>query len=164
MTRQHTSTRNDDRRSDTVVDEPIMDHRETAGTVSERVTTRGDSWSMARGGMRMFNSLIAFVLLLVETLLAFRLGFALGGANRANGFVEFIYDFSKPFVAPFKGIFAHDVSGKTVFEPETVIAMVVWAVLAVIIVVAVNILMSAPSPTNTKEVTREQRTHFDRSL
>lgn len=58
---------------------------------------------------------------MIEMLLAFRLGFALAGANRSNGFVEFIYDASNLFVSPFKGIVDHQTSGKMVFEPETVI-------------------------------------------
>lgn len=94
---------------DTVVVERepvVVDHQEAAGAESEVVTTHADSWTLARGGMGMFNSLIAFALLIVETLLAFRLGFALGGINRSNGFVEFIYDASKSFVAPFEGIAA----------------------------------------------------------
>lgn len=100
---------------------------------------------------------------MIEMLLAFRLGFALAGANRSNGFVEFIYDASNLFVSPFKGIVDHQTSGKMVFEPETVIAMAVWIVVALIIVAAVNILAAAPAPTREAAVTREHRSHYDRS-
>jgi len=76
----------------------------------------------------------------IEITLAFRLVFKLLGANPENGFVQGIYNFSHFFVVAFVGIFSRSaVQGaetKTVFEPETVIAMVVvaliaWAVLKV---------------------------------
>lgn len=153
------------RHGDVIVEEPqVIDHREAEGAEHERVTTHEDSWTVVRGSLRMFNALVAFVMLLIETVLAFRLGFALGGANRDNGFVEFIYDVSKPFIAPFEGIAAHEVDGRTVFEPETVIAMAVWLVVALLIVAAVNILLMAPAPTRSEGVTRERRAHYDRSI
>lgn len=148
-----------------IVDRPeVVAHDEAEGSEHERVTTYSDSWTMARGGMRMFNSLVAFAVLIVETLLAFRLAFALGGANATNGFVNFIYDVSHPFVSPFVGIASHSVDGKSVFEPETVIAMAVWAVVALLIVAAVNILLSAPAPARSEAVTRERQTHYDRKI
>lgn len=155
------------RRGTVIVEERIepvvVEHAEAAAAESERVTTHADGWTMARGGMRMFNSLVALIVLVVETLLAFRLGFALGGANQNNGFVDFIYDVSKPLVAPFEGIAAHEVSGRSVFEPETVIAMAVWLVTALLVVAAVNILIAAPAPTRSEGVTRERHAHYDRS-
>jgi hypothetical protein len=152
------------RRDVTVIeDEPVV-HREAAAAESEAVTTYTDGWTMARGFMRMFNSTVALVMLIIEALLAFRLAFALGGANRSNGFVDFIYDWSHPFVAPFEGIAARSVSGKTVFEPETVIAMAVWLVVALIVVALVNIFMSAPAPAHREASVRERQAHYDRNL
>ena len=158
----------DGRRTVTVIepdDEPVVvDHREAAGAESEAVTRYADSWTLWRGFMRMFNSTVGLVTLMIETLLAFRLAFALGGANQSNGFVDFIFDWSGPFVAPFKGIAAHLTSGKTVFEPETVIAMAVWLVVALIVVAAVNIFLAAPAPSRREASVRERHAHYDQSL
>jgi hypothetical protein len=64
-------------------------------------------------------------------LLAFRFVFALLGANPANGFVNFIYTVSHPFVAPFFGIFSYNLRyGVSRFETFTLVAMAVYALIA----------------------------------
>lgn len=147
-----------------VVDDPVVvrDHREAVAQEGETVTRRPDGYTLARGWMRMFTMLIGFVLLLVETALAFRLAFKLAGANAGNGFVNFMYDVSNPFISPFKGIADHSTSGDSIFEPETVIAMAVWAVAAILIVVLVNIVTSAPAPAQHETVSRDTYRHVDR--
>ena len=71
---------------------------------------------------------IAGVLL---TLLAFRFVLALLGANLANGFADFIYSVSHPFVAPFFSLFGYNLSyGVSHFETYTLVAMAVYALVA----------------------------------
>jgi hypothetical protein len=71
---------------------------------------------------------IAGVLLV---LLAFRFVFVLLGANPANGFANFIYTTSHPFVSPFFGIFNYNLRyGVSRFETYTLVAMVVYALIA----------------------------------
>ena len=148
-----------------VVDDPVVvrDHREAVAQDGEVVTRRPDGYTLARGWMRTFNMTVGFLLFLLESALAFRLAFKLGGANASNGFVNFIYDVSNPFISLFKGIANHSTSGSTIFEPETVIAMAVWAVAAIILVVLVNIVTSAPAPRETETVQRERYSHVDRN-
>jgi hypothetical protein len=56
------------------------------------------------------------------------------GANQGSGFVDFVYSVSHPFVVPFFGIFNYDESfGRSRFEYETLIAMLVYAILMVVI-------------------------------
>jgi hypothetical protein len=143
-------------------DPQVVDHREGIAQEGETVTRHPDAYSLARGWMRTFTMMIAFLWLLVETALAFRLAFMLGGANPGNGFVNFIYDVSRPFVAPFEGIFSESRSGSSVFEPETVIAMAVWTIAAIIFVALVNVLTSAPAPVERESVSRERYAHMDR--
>ncbi len=75
---------------------------------------------------------------LVSAILAFRFIFKLLGANSENVFVRGIYAVTQPVVGIFEGIFSptaiDGAEGTAVFEPETLIAMVVialivWAVL-----------------------------------
>lgn len=78
-------------------------------------------------------SFIAGVLLL---LLAFRFVLMLLNANANNWFANFIYDISHPFVSPFFSLFSYKTqiggSGSR-FEIYTLVAMVVYAVVAYII-------------------------------
>lgn len=57
----------------------------------------------------------------IEILLLFRLVFKLSAADPANGFVNFIYNVTNFFVAPYASF---------IFEPGTLIAMAVYALLA----------------------------------
>lgn len=70
----------------------------------------------------------------IEVLLLFRLAFKMTGANPASGFVAFIYAFSDFFMFPFRAIFgnatAPGAETTAVFEPATLIALAVFAVLA----------------------------------
>jgi hypothetical protein len=71
---------------------------------------------------------VAGVILL---LLAFRFVLALLGANPGNGFANFIYDTSHPFVAPFFNLFNFNQTlGTGRFELYTLIAMAVYAAIA----------------------------------
>lgn len=80
----------------------------------------------------------------LEILLAFRLILKLTGASAASGFVNLIYALTGIFILPFEGIFrrafAQGVETTSVLEPATLVALVVYAVLAFGIVKLVRIL------------------------
>ncbi len=143
-------------------DSNVRGHAEGVPHIDEVRTTRPDNYTLARGWMRTFNLFVGFLLLVLESVLAFRLPFQLGGANSTNGFVDFIYDVSHPFQAPFVGIANHSTSGSIVFEPETVIAMTVWAAVTILLVVFVNVMTSAPAPSERESVSRDRYAHIDR--
>jgi len=71
---------------------------------------------------------------LISAVLAFRLIFKLLGANPENVFVRGIYAFTQPVVGIFEGIFSsvaiNGAETTAVFEPATLIAMVVIALIA----------------------------------
>ena len=75
--------------------------------------------------------IIWYVAGVLLVLLAFRFVFALLGANPANGFANFIYSTSHPFVSPFFGIFNYNLRyGVSRFEIYTLVAMVVYSLIA----------------------------------
>lgn len=80
----------------------------------------------------------------LEVLLAFRLILRLTGANSFSAFVGLIYGVTGIFVIPFQGIFqqatAQGAVTTAVLEPATLVAIVVYAVLAVGIVKLLRIL------------------------
>jgi len=92
----------------TAVHEREPADRHEALAEEQVVTATPDSWSVARGWIRVIALWIAVALAAVETVLGFRLGFLLAGANASNGFVDFIYDISDPLAEPFQGIFANE--------------------------------------------------------
>lgn len=71
---------------------------------------------------------------LITAVLAFRLIFRILGANPENGFVRSIYALTQPLVGIFEGILSQTAIGGSesaaTFEPATVIAMVVVALIA----------------------------------
>ena len=71
-----------------------------------------------------------FILGVLEVILALRLIFRLLGANEDNGFITFLYSLSHVFVGPFNGIFNDQALGRSVFEMSTLIAMLVYALIA----------------------------------
>lgn len=88
--------------------------------------------------------LVFFILGILEVLLLARLLFRLLGANVGSLFVSFIYGITNIFVYPFVGIFRRGVTRgietTAVFEPETVVAMIVYALVAWAIVKLVQIM------------------------
>ncbi|HCX25775.1 MAG: hypothetical protein UX08_C0012G0051 [Candidatus Collierbacteria bacterium GW2011_GWB1_45_35] len=78
--------------------------------------------------------LIYYVLGTLEILLAFRLLLKLAGASLSSGFVRMIYGLTSIFVWPFEGIFrkgfAQGVETTSVLEPATIVALIVYAILA----------------------------------
>jgi len=72
--------------------------------------------------------IIFYLLGLLEGLLAIRFVLSLLGANQNNGFANFIYNLTYPFVVPFFGLFGYTFQyGIARFEFETLVAMAVYA-------------------------------------
>lgn len=82
----------------------------------------------------MIASVILAVGGFIELLLGLRFVLRLLGANPASGFVQWVYEWSAPFVAPFVNIFGQD----TPITGEGVVTTSVfdWSALVAFIVVA----------------------------
>jgi hypothetical protein len=77
---------------------------------------------------------IAYYLLgALELILVFRFALKLMAASTSNGFVRAIYSVASIFMLPFEGIFRRTVvegsQTAVVFEPTTIIAMIVYALI-----------------------------------
>ncbi|MHB8064627.1 MAG: YggT family protein [Ruminiclostridium sp.] len=77
---------------------------------------------------------VYYILGILEVLLAFRLVFKLLGAKPNSGFVSLIYSISQVLLIPFTAIFrsraTQGIETKAVLEPSTIIAMIVYALIA----------------------------------
>lgn len=70
----------------------------------------------------------------VEFFLVIRLLLKLFGASTGNSFVNFVYTITDYVVTPFKGIIANiKINSNSLFEPATVIALIIIAFIAWII-------------------------------
>lgn len=107
-------------------------------------TTRNTSVRSTATSSQTVQYLVYFLFGLLEILLAFRLVLKLTGASITSSFVGLIYGLTGIFIAPFEGIFrrgfAQGVETTSVLEPSTIIAIVVYAVLAWGIVKLLQIL------------------------
>jgi hypothetical protein len=75
-----------------------------------------------------------YLLSLLEVLLAFRFILKLTGANSVAGFTSFIYSITWPFTAPFLAVFQRTVVQGSIFEWTTLLAMLVYWMVALAIV------------------------------
>lgn len=97
-------------------------------------------------GSQTNEYLVYYFLGALEILLTFRLILKLAGANSSSAFVGLIYGLSGIFVMPFQGIFrtayASGAVVTSVFEPSTLVALIVYAVIAWGIVKLVRIFLA----------------------
>ena len=88
--------------------------------------------------------IIYFLFGLLEVLLALRIVLHMFSANPGNAFADFIYALSSPFTILFSTLFANPAIGTGVLELTTVVAMVVYAILAWVIGRIVWLALSRP--------------------
>ncbi len=100
-----------------------------------------------------------FVLGVLEVILLLRFLFRLLGANQGSSFVMFLYNLSHVFVVPFIGIFNDPAFGNSVFEISTVIAMLVYALLAWGIV-SLGRVIFAPNLSSRQSITTTRRGRY----
>ncbi len=101
-----------------------------------------------------------FILGVLEIILLLRLLFRLLGANQYNNFIMFLYNLSHIFVGPFNGIFNDQALGRSgVFETSTLIAMLVYALIAWGIV-SLGRVVFAPVQPGRQTVTTTRRSRY----
>jgi uncharacterized protein YggT (Ycf19 family) len=74
--------------------------------------------------------IIWYILGLIEVLLGFRMALKALAANPASGFASLIYTLSDPLALPFQGILRTTVTNGSIFEWSTIIAALVYALIA----------------------------------
>ena len=134
-------------RRTTVADGPVA--RDESVVKEQVVRSSASGWNLAQGWVRSLGAVILAALAIVETLLLGRLAFLLAEANASNGFVNFIYDVSKPLAAPFQVIVADNGN----LEYASPIAMVVDGVAALLLIAVLFAITSGPSAGGEKVVT-----------
>jgi glucan phosphoethanolaminetransferase (alkaline phosphatase superfamily) len=117
--------------------------KETVTTVEDDNTVDRSNQREATGSQTI-GYLVYFIFGALEILLAFRLILKLLGASASSSFVSAIYNVSQAFIWPFEGIFSkattQGAETTAVFEPATLVAIIVYSLIAFGIVQVIRIL------------------------
>jgi hypothetical protein len=112
----------------------LQEVRETttrSGNTLQKTTEVREPGVNAEYRQSVAERIIWYITGVLLVLLAFRFVLSLLGANRGNGFADFIYSASQPFVSPFFSLFSYNYDyGVARFELYTLVAMAVYAVVA----------------------------------
>ena len=135
-------------------------YRDPNGQVVERQQEVRRDRNQQRAYTRYWlDTVIYGILSALEIILLLRFVFRLLGANTDNWFIQFLYGFTNPLVWPFHGIFNDPATGsQSVFEFSTLIAMLIYALLAWAVVSLINFILR-PKPQDSEEfmTTRRRR-------
>ena len=94
-------------------------------------STEDESHSLeAKKAIFRASQVVWFITGIIEILLGFRILLKFIGANPASAFTQTIYFLSDPFALPFSGIVKSTISGFSVMEWSSFVAMAVYAVVA----------------------------------
>jgi uncharacterized protein YggT (Ycf19 family) len=91
--------------------------------------------------------IIWWVVGLIDILIAIRFVLKMFGANTTAAFVRFMYDLTWPLVAPFHGIFNTAQEGRSIFEPESLVAIGIYALIGWGIVSLIRLMARSRSTT-----------------
>ena len=118
--------------------------------INPAVDDQGDTKA---SGAQTWAYIVYFIFGVLEVLLSFRFILKVAGANPSSGFVDFIYGLSGFFVSPFNGIFQTRVTQgsetASIFEPSTLVALIVYALVAWGIVKIIQIMSRKEQPTQS---------------
>jgi hypothetical protein len=150
----------DDPRARVVTDRPAAVVTPPAAAVDEVHATAYDPYASRRRASYKLVQAIWLLFGIIEGLLAIRFVLKLLGANEAAGFARFIYSASAPFVSPFNNLFGNPGSGGTVLELNTIVAILVYALVAWLVVKVVW-LLAGENRSATRAVTTATRARTD---
>ena len=125
--------------SNIIKEEVTTINKESPQQVVRKTTIQGEPQAKGESPQKVyekkktifrFNQVIWYILGVIEVLLAFRVALKAIGANPFVGFTGFIYTLTTPFAAPFSGILGASVTGNSIIEWSTIIAAIVYLVVA----------------------------------
>lgn len=103
------------------------------------------------------TQVVWYLFTLLEILLVFRLGLKFAGANPSAGFSSFIYSVTWPFAQPFIAVFRTTFVGNQIFEWTTLLAMVVYYLIAWGIVSILTMSKTVSTPEAAANLSDEKK-------
>jgi hypothetical protein len=133
-------------------DQEVVREETTTGTPARPAPLAGTTTSRTsvyRSGSSNTRPIQAvwWIVGFIDVLIAIRFVLKLFGANPAP-FVRFMYDVTWPLVAPFHGIFNTAQEGRSILEPESLVAIAIYSLIGWGIVSAIR-MMTRPRSTTT---------------
>jgi hypothetical protein len=110
-------------------------------TTHQTETSTGDPYAVRRDLPLRVQNGIYLLFGILEGLLGIRFVLGLLGANLGAGFAKFIYGITGPFIAPFVGLFGQPRFEGSVFEFNSLVAILVYALIAWALVKIVWLMM-----------------------
>jgi hypothetical protein len=111
-------------------------------TTHQTETSSGDPYAVRRDLPLKVQNGLYLLFGILEGLLGIRFVLGLLGANPAAGFAQFIYGMTGPFIAPFVGLFGQPRFEGSVFEFNSLVAIIVYALIAWVLVKIVWLTMA----------------------
>lgn len=105
-------------------------HETTAQPNGDYVQQHNVTRTTQTSGLVIAQRVIWFIVGVIDALIAVRFILLLLGANQSTGFVDFIYGITAVFAAPFVGIFGEPTYGSFTFEWSSVLAVIVYSLIA----------------------------------
>ena len=138
-----------------------IDHREEVRIVEEPTVERREVYTedvaaSQRQTLYQLSALMGLLFGVLEGLIGIRILLKLIGANAANAFASFIYNITAIFLAPFSGLTATPAAGGMVLEISSIIAMIVYALIAWAVIQLMWVLFYHPSARTVSHYTRER--------
>ncbi|MEK7612446.1 MAG: YggT family protein [Patescibacteria group bacterium] len=103
------------------------------------------------------TQVVWYIIGVLEALMAFRFVLKLLGANPAAGFTSFMYGVTYPFVAPFLNVFRISKVEGSIFEWTTLLAMLVYWLIALAIIKVFVMSKSVSTPEAAAKLDQEDK-------
>ncbi len=129
-------------RQETTTGEPVTPVTPVAPVTTSRTAVYRESGYNSR-----VIQAIWWIVAFIDVLIGIRFLLKLFGANPAP-FVRLMYDLTWPLIAPFHGIFNTAQEGRSIFEPESLVAIAIYALIGWGIASLIR-LMSRPRSSTT---------------
>jgi uncharacterized protein YggT (Ycf19 family) len=116
-------------------------HTDPAVVTEDRATVAADPYDGRRAAASKIVQAVSLLFGVVIALVAIRFVLLLLGANPDAGFTSFIYGITGPLVAPFEGMFGAAQTGNSVLDPASLVAIVVYSLLAFLVTKVIWLLL-----------------------
>ena len=124
--------------------ERVVEQPAPVAPSSSNVNVGGGRGYVAAGPGPLYyvRRVISLLFGILAVLIALRIVLLLLVANQTNGLVDFIYNVTEPFVAPFRGIFNFDLvspGGGSTVDIGALVALIGWALIYMLIMAILSL-------------------------